>query len=98
MLTSLPRRVELDAPPPESIIGYASVQSRSGTSVFEVVGPPGSAVPFHSTPDAFVELTGGEIVAVERLMHTEAGRQRYVTHFDIQGTNQPRELGLGASR
>jgi subtilisin family serine protease len=52
-----------------------------------VVGPPG----------AFEELTGGRIERRERLLHAEAGRQRYVTHLDIVGQDQPAALGLGVA-
>jgi subtilisin family serine protease len=58
-------------------------ESRLGKSV---VGPPG----------AYEELTGGTLVTCERLLHAEAGRERYVTHVDIVGKGQPEALGLGA--
>jgi subtilisin family serine protease len=57
-------------------------ESRLGRSV---AGPPG----------AFEELTGGTLVAVERLMHTRVGRVEYVTHLDIVGDGQPEALGVG---
>jgi hypothetical protein len=53
-----------------------------------VVGPPG----------AFEELTGGEVVTRERLMHAEMGRERYVTHVDIVGEDQPAALGVGTAK
>jgi hypothetical protein len=53
----------------------------------------GMAVAGH--PDAFGELTGGELVTRERLMHTRAGRVEYVTHLDIVGDHQPDALGIG---
>jgi hypothetical protein len=47
-------------------------------------------------PAAALEaLTGGEVVARERLMRTRAGRVEYVTHLDIIGKRQPEALGLG---
>ena len=46
-------------------------------------------------PAAFAELTGGQIVPRERLMHTRAGRLEYVTHLDIVGGDQPDVLGVG---
>src|SRR5262249_4069148 len=58
-------------------------ESRLGKSV---VGPP----------SAYEELTGGTLVTCERLLHAEAGRERYVTHVDIVGKGQPEALGLGA--
>jgi subtilisin family serine protease len=50
-----------------------------------VAGPPG----------AFEEITGGTVVARERLLRAEAGRTRYVTHMDIVGKQQPAALGVG---
>jgi subtilisin family serine protease len=58
-------------------------ESRLGKAV---VGPPG----------AFEELTGGECVTREVLLHAEAGRERYVTHVDIVGAGQPEALGVAA--
>jgi subtilisin family serine protease len=49
-------------------------------------------------PEAFAELTGGELVARERLMHTRAGRVEYVTHLDIVGHGQPDALGVAVPR
>ena len=49
-------------------------------------------------PEAFAELTGGEVVARERLMHTRAGREEYVTHLDIVGDGQPDALGVATAR
>ena len=49
-------------------------------------------------PEAFAELTGGDLVAVERLMRTRAGRVEYVTHLDVVGEGQPDSLGVGMPR
>jgi subtilisin family serine protease len=49
-------------------------------------------------PEAYEELTGGTLVTVERLMHTRAGREEYVTHIDIVGSGQPDALGVGNGR
>jgi hypothetical protein len=51
---------------------------------FAVNGPPG----------AYEEITGGEVVTQERLMRAEGGRMRYVTHVDVVGKGQPKELGV----
>ncbi len=59
-------------------------ESRLGKAV---AGPPG----------AFEELTGGRLIAVERLMHTRVGREEYVTHLDIVGDGQPEALGVGTA-
>jgi subtilisin family serine protease len=48
-------------------------------------------------PAAFEELTGGTLIAVERLMHTRVGREEYVTHLDIVGDGQPEALGVGTA-
>jgi subtilisin family serine protease len=60
-----------------------TAESRLG---FAVVGKPG----------AYEELSGGELVTRELLLHAEAGRRRYVTHIDIVGAGQPPDLGVGA--
>lgn len=57
-------------------------ESRLGLAV---AGPAG----------AYEELTGGRLVTLERLLHAEAGRERYVTHIDIVGKNQPKACGHG---
>jgi len=57
-------------------------ESRIGAAV---AGPPG----------AYEELTGGRVVARERLLHSSAGHQRYVTHIDIVGEGQPSACGHG---
>src|SRR5260221_3834132 len=54
--------------------------------------PLGFAV--SASPAAYEEITGGRIVAKERLMRAEGGRMRYVTHLDIEGKGQPKELGV----
>jgi subtilisin family serine protease len=66
----------------ESVGLRITAESRLGIAV---AGPKG----------AFEELTGGEVVAREVLLHAEAGRQRYVTHLDIIGGDQPDTLGVG---
>ncbi|MFN8512584.1 MAG: S8 family serine peptidase [Chloroflexia bacterium] len=126
MLSFLPPIIESNETPPDLLMGYASVRSLGGTSVFASTSLPTSADPYHSTAAdrqqarrelesagctvvsesqlgfafaaprlAFETLTNGQIVTRERLMHCEAGRARYVTHFDITGTDQPHALGLG---
>jgi hypothetical protein len=48
-------------------------------------------------PAAFEELTGGTLIAVERLIRTRVGREEYVTHLDIVGSGQPEALGVGTA-
>jgi subtilase family protein len=55
---------------------------------FAVAGPP----------DAFEELTGAKLHPRERRLRGERRRARYVTHLDIRGRDQPRELGVGRAR
>ena len=44
---------------------------------------------------AYEDITGGTLTAVERLVHSVAGRTEYVTHLDITGPKQPTTLGVG---
>jgi subtilisin family serine protease len=50
------------------------------------------------SPRAYERLTGGKLVPVERLVHTRVGRLEYVTHLDIQGSDQPDDLGVGRAQ
>jgi subtilisin family serine protease len=65
----------------ESVGLEVVAESRLGRAV---AGPPG----------AFEELTGGEVVKREVLLHAESGRERYVTHVDIIGDDQPEAVGV----
>ena len=125
-MSVLPRILDSGDAVPEVVVGYVSVRSQGGTSLFDAE-QPSAAEPFYGSvadhgeatravesaglvvlaesglgkavagpAEAFRELTGGEIVARERLMHTRAGRVEYVTHLDIVGDGQPEALGLGA--
>jgi hypothetical protein len=127
-MSSLPPILESGADVPEVVIGYVSVRSRGGTSLFEaqeiddaerfhgsdsdrqaavraveaaglrVLAESRLGIAVAGPPAAFTELTGGEVVPRERLMHTRAGRLEYVTHLDIVGGDQPDALGVGAPR
>lgn len=55
---------------------------------FAVAGPP----------EAFEELTGAKVRTRERRLPRGRRRPRYVTHLDIRGRGQPRELGVGRAR
>ncbi|MGP3984328.1 S8 family serine peptidase [Streptomyces sp. KR80] len=61
-----------------------TAQSRLG---FTVCGPPA----------AYEQLTGGQIQSYEVLQRVQTGRERYVTHLDITGPQQPEDLGVGAA-
>jgi subtilisin family serine protease len=68
----------------ESVGLEVRAESRLGMSV---AGPP----------QAFEELTGGTCVTRELLLHAEAGRERYVTHVDIVGSDQPEAVGVATA-
>jgi subtilisin family serine protease len=121
----LPHEFESGDPVPELLLGYVSVRSQGGVSVFdaeqledpepfwgttgdhdeatraleasglEIVAESRLGKAIVGPPAAFEDLTGGTVVTKERLMHAEAGRERYVTHCDIVGAGQPEVLGLG---
>src|SRR5262249_26856510 len=48
-------------------------------------------------PEAYEELTGGTVQPYERLIRTRSDRAEDVTHLDIVGAGQPKELGVGAA-
>jgi subtilisin family serine protease len=64
-------------------------------SGFEVVSESALGFSVVAPSDAYVDITGGELEAKERLMHSEGGDIRYVTHLDIVGKDQPATLGVG---
>lgn len=49
-------------------------------------------------PEAYEDLTGGKVVAKERLMYAEENCIRYVTHLDIVGDEQPDALGVAKTK
>jgi len=49
-------------------------------------------------PDAYHSLTGGTVIARERLSRAEAGYHLYRTHLDITGEHQPNAFGVGRAR
>src|ERR1700722_12406838 len=46
-------------------------------------------------PESYERLTGGEVVTKEILVYAEAATRRYVTHVDIVGRDQPKQIGSG---
>lgn len=64
-------------------------------SGFELVAESRLGVAVAGAPAAYQELTGAALVTRERLMHTSAGQQRYVTHLDLVGEDQPLDVGVG---
>ena len=65
---------------------------------FQIVAESRLGLAISGPPAAFEEICHGKIVAVDRLMHAEGSRQRYVTHLDIVGEKQPSLLGHGRAR
>ncbi len=63
-------------------------------SGFQILAESQLGFSVSAPPDAYRELTGGEVVAKERLMYAEESCIRYVTHFDIVGEGQPQALGV----
>src|SRR5713226_9214820 len=59
---------------------------------FTILGESRLGYALAGSPGAFEQLTGGRVVTRDRLVYAEAGRQRYVTHVDIVGENQPAAL------
>lgn len=62
---------------------------------FTVLATSRIGVAVAGKPGAFEELTGGKLLAFDRLMHAEAGRLRYVTHIDVVGPQQPSARSWG---
>lgn len=75
----LPQEASSNEPPPQTLIGYASVRSQGGTSVFELTSVPTSAVPFHGRESdrgaarQALESSGFTILSESRLGYSVAG-------------------------
>ena len=65
------------------------------SSGFKIVAESRLGFAIAGPPQAYEALCGGKVVTVDRLMHAEGGRERYVTHLDIVGNKQPSMLGHG---
>src|SRR4051794_37721530 len=94
----------LDGGPPTDVADHLSAdgdRERAAQRCLDVglevdaASPLGLSV--RGPADAWSRLTRADLVTVERLTHTGAGRVRYVTHVDIQGDGQPNELGVGVA-
>ncbi len=80
----------------------SSADQRAATRALEssgltVLAESRLGAPVAGPAEAFEELTGGRVVARERLMRTRAGRTEYVTHLDIVGPGQPEDLSVGVA-
>lgn len=88
-----------DLSDPEPFHGRADDASAAARAVeragLEVVAESRLGKAVAGPPAAFEELTGGTLIAVERLVQTRLGRVQYVTHLDIVGDGQPEALGVG---
>jgi subtilisin family serine protease len=62
---------------------------------FTLIAESPLGISIAGSPDAFNDLTGGEVKTRELLLHAELARRRYVTHVDITGEGQPESLGVG---
>ncbi|HML13447.1 MAG TPA: S8 family serine peptidase [Xanthobacteraceae bacterium] len=62
---------------------------------FNIIAESALGISVAAAPGAYEDITGGKLTAKERLMHTESGQKRYVTHLDIEGPKQPDTLGVG---
>ena len=87
------------------IEAYHAPQDRRDTvrkdlegSGFQILAESRLGFSVSAPPGAYEELTGGTVVARERLMYAEENCIRYVTHFDIVGDNQPEALGVARTR
>jgi subtilisin family serine protease len=64
------------------------------SSGFQILAESRLGFSVSAPPEAYEELTGGTVVAKERLMYAEENCVRYVTHLDIVGDEQPASLGV----
>jgi len=64
----------------------------------EIIAQSPLGVSVAGPPEAFVELTGGEVITKEILVFAEHATTRYITHLDIVGNEQPTALGCGRLR
>jgi subtilisin family serine protease len=67
-------------------------------SGFQILAESRLGFSVNAPPEAYEELTGGSVVAKERLMYAEENCIRYVTHLDIIGDAQPETLGIAKTR
>jgi hypothetical protein len=65
---------------------------------FTIIAESPLGVSVSGPPGAYEDLTGGTVVAKERLTHGEAGYHFYRTHLDIIGEQQPSVFGVGRAR
>lgn len=65
---------------------------------FEVLAESRLGLAVAGPPGAFTDLTGGELVTLERLTRTRIGRIEYVTYLDIVGEGQPDALSVAVPR
>jgi hypothetical protein len=65
---------------------------------FTIISESQLGISVSGSPEAFNNLTGGTVVARERLIHAEAGYHVYRTHLDIVGNQQPTTFGVGRAQ
>lgn len=72
----------------------ASVRRSLEQLGFRIIAQSPLGLSVEGSPGQFEELTGGKLLAKERLMRDRSGVQRYVTCLDVVGKNQPKTLGV----
>jgi subtilase family protein len=77
---------------------HAEVSRNLQSEGFTILAESPLGVAVSGPPGAYDNLTGGTVVARERLSHAEAGYHYYRTHLDITGEQQPNVFGVGRAR
>jgi subtilisin family serine protease len=77
---------------------HAEVSRNLESEGFTILAESPLGVAVSGPPGAYDNLTGGAVVARERLTHAEAGYHYYRTHLDITGEQQPNVFGVGRAR
>jgi hypothetical protein len=70
----------------------AEVSRNLQSEGFTIIAESPLGVSVSGPPGAYDNLTGGTVVARERLSHAEAGYHLYKTHLDITGEQQPKRF------
>jgi hypothetical protein len=73
----------------------AEVRRNLESEKFEIIAESPLGLSVSGAAGAYETLTGGKVVARERLSHVEAGYHVYKTRLDITGPQQPNAFGVG---
>lgn len=89
----------------KDVDAYRAPQDRRDTvrrdlegSGFQILAESRLGFSVSAPPEAYEDLTGGKVIAKERLMYAEENCIRYVTHLDIVGDEQPDSLGVAKTK